>query len=79
MAKKPAKKPAKKSAGTSAGTSQVIQSQKNRNRGRESTSVKELTQFQNQLIAKQFAGILQSVVPDITKSLKTVTKAFSKS
>jgi ABC-type transporter Mla subunit MlaD len=63
----------------SAGTSQVIQSQKNRYRGRESTAVKELTQFQNQLIAKQFAGILQSVVPDITKSLKTVSKAFSKS
>jgi hypothetical protein len=63
----------------SAGTSQGIQSQKNRYRGRESTSVKELTQFQNQLIAKQFAGILQSVVPDITKSLKTVVKDFSKS
>jgi hypothetical protein len=63
----------------SAGTSQGIQSQKNRYRGRESTAVKELTEFQNQLITKQFTGILQSVVPDITKSLKTVVKDFSKS
>jgi hypothetical protein len=72
MAKKSAKKPAKKSAGTS----QVIKSQKNTS---EPTAVKELTKSQNRLIAKQFTGILQSVVPDITKKLQTEAENFSNS
>ena len=42
-------------------------------------SVKELTEFQNKKLAKSFAGILQSVVPDVTKSLAKAAKAFSKS
>jgi len=42
-------------------------------------SVKELSEKQNQKLAKQFAGILQSVVPNVTKSLAKAAKAFSKS
>jgi hypothetical protein len=46
---------------------------------KEAASVKELTEFQNKKLAKSFAGILQSVVPDVTKSLAKAAKAFSKS
>jgi hypothetical protein len=46
---------------------------------KESATVEELTAQQNEKLAKQFAGILQSVVPNVTKSLATASKAFSKS
>ena len=46
---------------------------------KEAASVKELTEFQNKKLAKSFAGILQSVVPDVTKSLAKAAESFKKS
>ena len=41
-------------------------------------SVKELAEQQSEQLAKSFAGILQSVVPDVTKSLAKTTQSFQK-
>ena len=42
-------------------------------------SVKELAEQQSEQLAKSFAGILQSVVPDVTKSLAKAAESFKKS
>ena len=42
-------------------------------------SVKELAEQQSEQLAKSFAGILQSVVPDVTKSLAKTAESFKKS
>ena len=41
-------------------------------------SVKELAEQQSEQLAKSFAGILQSVVPDVTKSLSKTAQSFQK-